>query len=92
MACQAKLGRCPCVSQFLGKRVELPRVAILVVRIAKFVSWYLCGTGTDWIGIRQANYPSGKGKQMYRSHDETMNAYDLYSSYGIPQGESTVGP
>ena len=67
MACSAKLGLCPFVNRLLKKRVEFPRVAILVARIAKFGSLCLCETGSDVIGIRQANYPSEKGKQMHES-------------------------
>ena len=37
----------------------------------------MCGTGTDEIGIRQANYPSGKGEQMQYSFDESMSALNL---------------
>ena len=44
---------------------------------ARFATRCLCGTGTVEIGIRQANYPSGKGKQMHYSFDEMMIALDL---------------
>ena len=47
------------------------------VPFARFTTWCLCGTGTDEIGICQANYPSGKGRQMHYSFVEMMIALDL---------------
>ena len=66
-------------------RVRKRRICIEVDRgnptvvfpFARFATRCLCGTGTDEIGIRQANYPSGKGKQIHDSFDESMSALSL---------------